>query len=177
MCEVYGCLGRGKAGRWTWGGRGSSLCPLSRWRLGRSGVPGSFLALPLTPGVTLGQILNSCSGICLLLCPKERKGPPLHCPGLPQGPKGQRRKPGERGGRATSKNPHAVLYQVPQSPLPQIPVPASTTLILPFLQRSGDLSTYLILFGAPSSAGEARGGGDRQEAGAVGENPQARGGE
>lgn len=48
------------------------------------------------------------------------------------------------------------------------------SVIPPFSLRSCDLSTYLILSGAPSSAGEARGGGDRQEARAWGSGSDPR---
>lgn len=100
-----------------------SLPSLSPARLNASAVPGSFLALPLTPDMTLGQTLNSCSGLCLLLGPKQRKGPAYHCLGLPEGPKGKRRKRVRWVGTATSENPHTVLHQVPQSSLLQSPSP------------------------------------------------------
>lgn len=158
-----GSLGRGKVGRDIWGL--IPLFPLPPASLNASAVPGSFLALPLTPDMTLGQTLNSCSGLCLLLNPKQRKCPAHHCMGLPEGPKGNRVK---CVGTATSENPHTILYQVPQSSLLQSPSPLCDSVIPPFLRKSCDLSTYLILSGTPSSAGEARGGGDRQEARARG---------
>ena len=168
-----GSLGSGKVGRGIWGL--IPLCPLPPARLNASAAPGSSLALPLTPDMTLGQTLNSCSGLSLFLDPKQRKGPAHHCLGLPEGPKGKRMKRVKWVGTATSENPHTVLYQVLQSSLLQSPSPLCDSVIPPFLHRSCDLSTYLILSGTPSSAGEARGDGDRQEAraGDCGSDPRS----
>lgn len=84
-------------------------CPLPPSRLGRSGAPGPFLALPLTPGVTLGQTLNPDSGAHLLLRPKERKGLAHHCWGL----KGTRSRD-ERG--RDLREPHPALHHGPPRP-------------------------------------------------------------
>lgn len=121
------------------------LCPPPLARLGTSGVPGSFLALTLTPDVTLGQTLIILAlGLCLFFLPKERKGSAHHCSGMPHGPKGKRRKP-ERKGWAPppprTRIPFSTRFISPPCPNPQPHLRDSV--IPPFLHRSGDLSTYL----------------------------------
>lgn len=102
------------------------LCPPPLARLGTSGVPGSFLALPLTPDVTLGQTLNTCSGALFILHSKGEKG---LCSSLFRNAswsKEQEKEAREKGvGTTTSKNPHTILHQVHQSSLPQSPTPPS----------------------------------------------------
>lgn len=99
------------------------LCPLPLARLGMSGVSGSFLALPLTPDMTLG--LDTCSGALFIPPSKGEKGP---CSSLFRtvfGPKGKRRKPGRK--RWEKRPPRTrmpfILHQVHQSSVFQSPSP------------------------------------------------------
>jgi hypothetical protein len=100
--------------------------------------------------MTLGQTLNLLLGFCLLLLPNERRHSADQFLGLPPGPKVKRNRMKEVG-TTTSENPHAVLYLVPQSSLPHPHTRFHDPWIPPFLFRSSDLSTYLILSGEPSS--------------------------
>lgn len=85
-----------------------TLCPLPPARLGRSG---SFLALPLTPGVTLDQTLNSCSGALFTPVSKGEKRPCSSLSETASGSKGQEKETGVKGvGTATSENPHTILH-------------------------------------------------------------------
>lgn len=117
--------------------------------------------------MTLGQTLNTCSGALFILPSKGEKGPCSSLFRTASCSKGQETESGrKRVGRYDVREP---TYRSPPGSsflATPIPIPTFAPLIPPFLHRSGDLSTYLILSGAPSSAGEVKGGGDRQEAGA-----------
>lgn len=141
--------------------------------LGTPGVPDSFLALPLTPGVTLGQPLNSCSGAQFTPPSRGEKRPCSSLSGTVSGFKQQEKEARVKGVGTTSENPHSVLHRVSQSSLPQSPSRLRDCDFSILAQKRRPQHLLNPLWGA-ELAGEARGGGDRQEAGARG-NPQAPG--
>lgn len=117
----------------------------------------------------MDQTLNSCSGALFTPVSEGQKRPCSSLSETASGSKGQEKETGVRG---TSENPHTILHQVLQSSLPRSPSPP------PRLCDSSILAQkrrpqHLLNPGAPSSAGQARGGGDRQEASAGG-TPRSR---
>lgn len=120
--------------------------------------------------MTLGLTLNSCSGLFIPGSTAEKKAllfTVWDCLGVQRAREGG---PNGRNGLAPrpsrTRIPLSARFLSPpcSNPHPRL----CDSVIPPFLHRSCGFSTYLILSGAPSSAGKARGAGDRQEAGAGG---------